>query len=313
MSKIQIFTGDSLFQETVGTKEIIKEIIREGEIGMLLGSEKAGKSILGLQMAAAISAGGTFLDKFEVPEPLPVAYLQLEGYPHTERLNRMRNAVEVNNENLFLLHKKFLPIDLPEFREELKVTIASLPKVPKVFFLDPLYAGMQGDLINNTDIRRFIAAASKLVEDFGFTMIIVHHEKRENFDVETHQPINLGDRGSYGSVFLRAWVDHILYLKKNKDKTRSLSCETQRSGSVLEEPLQLVLIEPNPLCFQLKGDYAAFVETVKASLRLGPKTKKQLCQSTGLSQDSVDKALRILFKSNLISKTADHEKTFKIA
>ena len=299
MFKLDIAFGESLRVKKQDNQVLIDGVLWGGDVMMLLGSEKAGKSILAMQMAHALTSGQVFLDKYKVPAKVPIVYLQTEGKKSDfiDRMNAMSETLECDDNSFFHFYYKFFPLDIDEFRQEFVRQINALPIKPIVGFIDSLYTSMIGDLIDNKDVRILISALAWIIEQTEMTLVIVHHDRKEEF--VDGKPVHYGDKSSYGSVFLRAWVDHILYLKKERNKIRSLSCDTQRSGKVLEKE-ELILVEPSPLCFEIKQDQTVSQEILLKNIQKGSKTRKELI-TLGLSESTVDRGIRHLLKAKLIS------------
>jgi len=223
-------------------------------------------------------------------------------------MDNMENTIPVDRKKFYHLPKKFLPLDIPEYYDAIIAKLELLrlnDKLPKVVFLDAIYMMMEGDLILNKEARKFLSKVGYLMDEYHLTVVMVHHESKDQYDKD-HKVVRRGDKGSYGSVFFRCNVDHILYLNKKADKTRTLSCETQRSGKVMERE-DLILIQPDPLCFEIKGDYSATEETVKYHIwnpldHADKPTRDTLTFVTELSPSAVDKALRHLFQDKQIVK-----------
>ena len=304
LTTFKIRSGPEIYTAPNSNLPLISGVLWEEDVVMLLGSEKAGKSILAIQMAAALTSGGTFLDKYAVSRPCDVLYIQTEGKESdvSDRLNCMRHALEVDDTRFHHIFKRYIMFDLPEVVEGLIRAIDAKGIHPCVIFLDSLYTSMLGDLNENKDTRKFIAIFSRVLERYHCALVIIHHEGKE-WHIEG-KAVDRGDHGSYGSVFWRAWVSHILYLKKLKDKSRSFGSDTQRTGQILQHE-DLILLEPDPLCFQIKGEYAAYIEVVRATLRRFPAgiLREELISTCGLSASAVDKAIRELTKLGEIEKT----------
>lgn len=298
--KIEVFTGESLLQRDTEVLPLIEGYLWERDVIMLFGNEKAGKSILAMQMACNVSAGGRFLGKYQCVKR-PVIYLQTEGKKDetAKRLESMMKAVGVDKNNFYRIYKKFLPLDVPEFIQALDRQIGTLPIKGGVLIIDCLYMAMMGDLNDNEAVRKFIGLLSHLLERHSLTCVLVHHAKRESRD-EKGNELSLGDKSSYGSVFLRANVDHILFLEMQKDKTRVLKCDTQRSGLVSERE-DLILIQPSPLFFQIKGSMTPAQEIVYWYISKERITKPELVKLTGLSESSVDNSVKCLVSDNRIN------------
>jgi len=69
---------------------IIDKLLWENQIIVLMAEQKAGKSLLSLQMACALSCGEAFLDEFEVNKETRILYIQAEGDRY-ETINRLKN------------------------------------------------------------------------------------------------------------------------------------------------------------------------------------------------------------------------------
>lgn len=299
--KIESFTGEDLFKTNGNTKPIIEEYLYEMDVVMLLGSEKAGKSLLAIQMGMEISKGGMLFDKYQCYQR-KVIYLQTEGKKDetVDRMLNMNQVIELDNNNFVRLYKKFCPLNLPEYFDALNKLLEDLNAYDSVFILDCLYMAMVGDLNDNEDVRDFLSALCRLLEKYRMTCIFVHHSKRDEYF--QGEKIHKGDKSSYGSVFLRANIDHILFLDMDgKTKLRKLSCDTQRGGKVAEYE-QLMLVEPSPLHFKILGDRIrhAKEESILFHLNKKPMTKDQLIDNTKIPKRTIDGYIKNLSSENLV-------------
>ena len=306
--EIKHYTGETLTYAEELPDPLIEGYLWPDDLIMLLGTEKAGKSIVALQMAACLSSGSLFLEKYKCKKT-PVAYLQTEGKQDETafRIQHMMNAIDFDKNYFHRLYKKFLPLDIPEYMSGLDKLIQVLNPRPKVLIVDALYTSMAGDLNDNKDMRAFLFSYARLSERYSLTTILVHHAKREEFF--EGQKVEKGDKVSYGSVFLRANVDHIIFLEMQRDKTRTLSCQTQRSGKVAEKE-DLILIQPNPLYFEIKGDYKAYEEIVLANYKLQPDTRSGVVKRTSLSESSVKQATLHLLRDKKIKEFVQNSERF---
>lgn len=297
--KIESFTGYRLFERMTECEAIIDGYLWDRDVVMLLGSEKAGKSILALQMASAISSGGLFLGKYQCKKEV-VVYLQTEGKKDETamRLENMSKAVSINPTFFHRMYKKFMPFNIPEYVTALEYEFQRMMIAPKVLIIDCLYMAMVGDLNSNTDVRAFIAALSSLLERYKMTCILVHHSKRDEYF--QGEQVTKGDKSSYGSVFLRANVDHIIFLDMKKDKTRTLGCDTQRSGKVVEKE-SLVLVEPNPLLFKIASGFSGVEETILHHCSVKPHSKTEMEKVSGYSESTIDRSVRVLVSSGKLN------------
>lgn len=300
-----ILTGPEIWRIMQPNHPLIEGVLWEGDVIMLLGSEKSGKSILGLQMAFCLTTATPFLDKYTIPAVLPVLYIQTEGKESetVERMRHMLQTIPLDETLASRIFQHFLALDDMTVVQALITGVKQMLIPPRVIIIDSLYTSMAGDLNENQAIRQFITSASELLKQLNASLVIIHHETKEQW--MDGRIVDKGDRSSYGSVFLRAWVSHILYLKKHKDKSRTLTCDTQRSGKVLEKE-ELVLVEPEPLCFRIKGSLSPGDMKVLVVLQQAGDvglTRDQLVARTSLSMRAVECALQQLVAEERLMKT----------
>jgi len=307
--KIQSYCGKTLRSNSTPPEPIIDNFLWMGDCVMLLGSEKSGKSIDGQQMFVCIVTGEPYLGKFEVKKPGPVVYIQAEGKrdEFVDRLNNISMSFNKSMNDALFLHifKKYCPLNVELFREAIFEKIDAQVKIwgqnPVAICIDSVYKCIDGDLNENRDIIAFTNAIDEIISRYNCAVLIIHHDSKEWRNEKTKEVLDRGDKGSYGSVFLRAYVDHILYLKMHKNKSRTLTCDTQRSGKTSPEVLELILIEPSPLCFQIKGDYKPSTEIILHQLRLkGQLNYTQLIELTGLAQITLQQGMAILLKDKKV-------------
>ena len=159
---LEILTGPDIWRVMQNHEPLIDGVLWDGDVVMLLGSEKAGKSILGLQLAFCLTSCTPFLDKYPVPKPLSVMYIQTEGKESefVDRMHRMSNTVEVEETRFSRVFKHSLALDDPAVVSALIEGIKQMETPPRVAIIDSLYTSMLGDLNENQDVRRFIERAS---------------------------------------------------------------------------------------------------------------------------------------------------------
>ena len=307
--KINAYCGETLRSNSTPPETIIENFLWKEDAAMLLGSEKAGKSIMAQQMFCAIVTGEPYLGKFEVKKRGPVVYIQAEGKrdEFVDRLNNISMSFNspMNDTKFLHIFKKYCPLNVPIFRDGIFEKIDEQVKIwgcnPVAICVDSVYKAMEGDLNENRDIIEFTNAIDDLISRYSSAILLIHHDAKEWRDEKTKETMDRGDKGAYGSVFLRAYVDHILYLKMQKNKSRTLTCDTQRSGKTHGEIIDLLMIEPSPLCFQLKGDYKASTEIILHQLRLNKQLSyKQLMENTGLVQITLQQGMAVLIKDNKV-------------
>lgn len=257
MSKL---SGKYLFSELrnaelKGSEPLIESVLYERDNTILLGREKAGKSIMALQMACALSSGSKFLGEYEVKKPVDVVYIQAEGKLANTQANfiNMNKVIDADDNRMMLLYYPSIHLDAKEDFAEINANIDSWRK-PDVIFIDPLYMAMSGDMKDDVDSRRMIEAVRNMAEKYQATIVLVHHAHK-GIRAKDGQIVEEGDDSIFGSFVWKAFPENILLLERSKGHKdyRKFSCQTQRMGNVFES-LDLVLMEPTPLYFQIKGE-----------------------------------------------------------
>lgn len=319
--KIKSYVGETLRSDSKPPETIIENFLWKEDCAMLLGSEKAGKSIMAQQMFCNIVTGEPFLGKFAVLKPGPVVYLQAEGKrdEFVDRLNKIGLSFNKPMDDKQFLHifKKYCPLNIPVFMnaiiEKIDAQVAIWGCEPVAICIDSVYKTIDGDLNENRDIINFSNCIDELISRYHCAILLIHHDAKEWRDEKTKESLDRGDKGAYGSVFLRAYVDHILYLNMLKTKARTLTCDTQRSGKAHPEVIDLLMIQPSPLCFQIKGDYKPSTEVIIHQLRLnGRMTYEHLELITGLAHITLQQGMAVLIQRNVVEFFDDSERYFSL-
>ena len=285
---------------------IIDKLLWENQIIVLMAEQKAGKSLLSLQMACALSCGEAFLDEFEVNKETRILYIQAEGDRY-ETINRLKNmtgkgGINWNPDNFYHMFPAALSLDTEDGYVSLREKIDELGYIPQVIFVDPLYMSMAGDLSDNQKSRMFCRYMRKLQERYGCAIIIVHHERKPSRD-KNGRPMDGGDDGLFGSFVWRAFPSHVLRMRVKKDASRVLTCKTQRNGAVVSE-INMALRSPKPLKFDVVGGKEARKDQVLKLMKIEnkPVNHDNIVDMTGFCDDVVRKSIGRLLRTKDIEK-----------
>lgn len=253
----RIYSGKELMEKEFAPKEwLIESLIFKGDSVLLVGDAKAGKSLLIQDAICAMTSGGIFLKKYQCCSPQKVCYVQLEGDlgDTQSRIRRLSVETPINLDNFFCYYAQ--PQELQDTKRawEFMEDIFHACEKPDVIIIDCLYQAFRGSLKDDEVIRKFIGNMRLIKAFFGCTMIILHHMRKPTIDMETKKEVNSGDDATFGSAFLKAWPDHLLLLKHQKNSdVRTMTCTTQRSGEI-EAEVKLVLCQPEPLYWKTMDD-----------------------------------------------------------
>jgi hypothetical protein len=322
MSEFRLYTAKDLIDmPDEEDKYIVEGLLWERDHVMLIGKDKAGKSILSLQLACAIVSGTPFLSTYEVPIPMNVLYVQMEGkiQDTKERFKSMIavGGIECNPSRLFILNCKSVALDSIEGLNTFKHVMNELPQIG-VIILDPLYMAMSGDLIDNLHARNMCRNLRDITDTFNCALVLIHHQHRPPSDGRGGRVEETGSDSIFGSFVWRAFPDHVLSLYVRKDEVRLLTCDTQRSGKVIKN-IELGLIHPYPLYFEVRGtDQKAYVHEINAYMYKNVDvskgiTAKELQEKTKYSESAVKKSLMVLDKEGKITKLNPGHRPVKYA
>ena len=307
MSDFRSYSGEEFYSLVFPDRPFLVDgILKEKDSLLLVGSPKSGKSILIFQLICSLTSQHPFLDKYAVPRPCTVSYVQLEGKlaNYHDRLIRMTHSLELNPS--FMHYKYSGPINLLDKKQANRLCeeIKQFQPTLDVLIFDPLYFMFPGSLSDDAVVREVLGNLRIIQDFFGCAMIIVHHTHKPRLDT-SGALIDEGDSASFGSIFLHAWPDHVMLLNFNK-KTglRTFTCDTQRSGDILTS-LNLRLIQPDPLYFEpTEGQSTAMKQTeILDFLRKnGPSTYREILTGMSLSESTFFYSIKPLIVSKVVKK-----------
>jgi hypothetical protein len=252
MSDFGSYTGREFLGLELKKRDfLVDKLAREKDSILMVGGEKAGKSLIIKQLICSLTSGEhPFLNLYDVKRPCKVTYIQVEGElsDTQDRFKRMIKTLDFNPDNFQIIFAPPLGLQEDANCVTLMQQIESV-HVPDVLIIDPLYFAFEGSLSDDGIVRKFLGNIRKIKDKFGCAVIIVHHTHRIKFNAEGGL-IDEGDDALFGSSAFKWWPDHIIFFTYNKKKnTRDFRCSTQRSGDILKK-LELILVQPDPLYFR---------------------------------------------------------------
>ena len=301
MSDFGCYTGKEFLGLKLKPKKfIIDHILKERDNVIIVADPKVGKSILTFQMACSMTCGHPFLGEFNVDRPYRVSIVQLEGdlEESQSRFKRMTKVVDVEEDYLQFIYSP--PIEL-ETHPGYECLMAHLEKhKPEIIIIDPIYACVGGELANEKVVRQFVGNMRKIKEHFGCAIILVHHTKRSQFF--NGKKIKLGEESLFGSTFFKAYIDHLFMFEIDlTTQTRKLSCETQRSGSIIKE-IYMNIIGKHRADDPLHYELISMNEKVEMS-----KLSKKLIHLLSMEEHREGLTINQIFKKLKITKNPFYE------
>ena len=309
-SDFGIYSGNEFLDLELKTRDfLVDNIMREKDSVIVLGNEKAGKTILSFQLAISMTSQQPFVDKFNVSKRCRVCYVQLEGElaDSQDRFKRMMEAIEFDPTHFTMLF--YPPINLEDDKVADKLAEELEPYEPDVVIIDPIYFAMVGSLSDDGPVRKFTGNIRRIKDSLDCAVVLVHHTHKIRLK-PTGEPIMEGDEAIFGSKFLKAWPDHILMLSHNKTTgIRRLTCGTQRSGDIMET-VTLNLHGPIPLYFEEidaknidKEKHRTLATMLTSDLYGHGATVEDMEKVLGCSRRTVYIALKHLAKEYKLDKT----------
>ncbi len=246
---------------------------------LIFGDEGSWKSILALHTAHCISRGSKWLGFLTNPSNVLRLQVELPMYIDRERIEKYCIASkqiyiardghkEVSSAELDRLDNRatdyayplvvnrteqFIHIDessgWESLRRNIMTCIASLPNLPLVVILDPLYKMFNRDISKEVDVKPMLDKIDLIMEDAsqsipGISFIIVHHTRKAITDAG--KPINMGSQDATGSRALVRWADTVLRVDPDpRDPTLTTVKATFTKHRNAEDVLPVLLLRWN--------------------------------------------------------------------
>jgi hypothetical protein len=214
---------------------LIKGVLTKGKVGFIAGQPKSWKSWIALDMALSVSTGARYLDYFDVLEPGPVLYIQVEDDPSTvksrgDKIWRGKKSDRVKIENgsvvwepgteaefdpaIAVYMESGVTISEPEWQEWLADTLREgFEGTPYALMIIDTLMMVAGDVEENRAqemTTKIFRPLKGLARDHQVAVQVVHH-LRKGGDDEAR-----GGQLMLGSVANHAWSEDSTYLRLAK-------------------------------------------------------------------------------------------------
>lgn len=219
---------------------LVEELLVDCCAGVVGGFPKLGKSWTVLDLAVSVASGTPCLGRFAVPRPGPVLIYAAEDADHAvrERLTGLcaSRGIALSDLPIHVITEPGLHLDCPVERARFRQTVREVQ--PRVVILDPLVR-VYGNLDENSaaEVSSFLAYLRALQRENNMAVVVVHHAKKSS---SSHQSAGQSLRGS-GDLY--AWVDSLLYLRKNKGQ---LEIVVEHRSVPSRDPVPIKLVETPP-------------------------------------------------------------------
>lgn len=206
---------------------LLPDLLPDNSVVMMYGPTESYKSFLALDIALGLAYGVTTFGA--KAEPMDVVYIAGEGPRSITRHRRpaWKVAREVTGNGKFYLVKNMPLISDPTMFPELATQLQAQKLRPKLIVIDTAAKAMAGLNENDArDVTNFLAGCDMLKENFGATILFVHHMSDKK-GAETYR----------GSSALAAGVDATARVIAWKaTKAVSLQIEKMKDAEARPEP-----------------------------------------------------------------------------
>ena len=211
---------------------------------LIFGDEGSWKSMLAMHTAHCISRGSKWLGFLTNPCNVLRLQVELPMYMDRERIDKYcigskqiylarDSHKDVTSAELDQLDNRatdyayplvinrteqFIHIDessgWESLRKNIELCATTLPPLPLVVILDPLFKMFNRNLSDEQDVKPMLDKIDMVMEDMsnyipGVSFIIIHHTRKAKTD-ESGNPVSMGSQDATGSRALLRWVDTIL-------------------------------------------------------------------------------------------------------
>ena len=178
---------------------------------LVFGLPKSGKSYLASQLSYSVAEGVDWLGfAAETPVDEPITLYVQSEIAEIELQKRLSSLSSTGAYAETIHNSKLLGRNVNILEERLAVLH------PNVLVLDPLYMYIDGDLNKISDVTKCNDVIDQLIEQYGCSVVVVHHCRKPSFD---------GTQGlieALGSIAITAFYDSILWLERKSEKFSTL-------------------------------------------------------------------------------------------
>lgn len=192
-------------------------ILTTQSVLVLGGHPGIGKSVMVSQIGYEVSQGKKVLDTFKT-KISRVLYLQEEIGPksYQMRLEKVEGYYG-DSDGFLVISSASFTFEDPKLVLQLKTFIAKYRI--DIVILDPLYKVHGKNESDPTDMARLVQLISKLINDLGVSIILVHHLRKPSAPYKGEvAPVGMMD--FRGASVIQAWADTMMLIEETDVKDR---------------------------------------------------------------------------------------------
>ena len=289
---------------------LIEGLLETNSIAMLYGQPGIGKTFVTLDLALTLASGISWWGQYV--KPVPVLYVLSEGAGRlNDRLTAWERTRQTAIDNIWFITSL---VDLTR-KETPDALLAAMPVMPGLVIIDTLARCVgNADQDSNTDMSGVVNALTKMQQDSGATILMVHHPgKTDN-----------GPRGAsclIGAVETQLKLTYdgsLLKLQAEKQRNADIDMPWLFSRDVITigtrldtgKPLTTCVINLNSLDYHtinernLTPNQRMILEWLDSRV-LDPATPQEIVDATTLSKSVVYRELDQLEKAGMIDLVSE--------
>ena len=183
----------------------IEDLLPQGGTMLVYGDPKVRKSWLVEQMAMSISVGDTWLGFRTRQGRVLICQFEISSYAYHDRLRQMGRHYNLQAQKLYEDTKPLTYLDDEEVFNRFVAEIRESGILPEVIILDCMSACFGGDENNGEQMAEFIRKMVRLKDEFGASLVIVHHANKGILNPNSVSKAR-------GHSRLTGWVDTLMYM-----------------------------------------------------------------------------------------------------
>jgi hypothetical protein len=238
------------WDEFIGSDEpelefVIPDLIPKGNLIILGGKPKVGKSLLGLLMALSVGLGEDLWDKQVTKGGVLLVSTEDGEVRLRKRIWRMTDTPNEYHPN-FHFHVSECNLSDSKTLSALKSKI--LETKPDLVVLDPLInLFKKGELNSAEDMNRVLRPLQDLAKETGAAILVIHHARKSGSEdsIDTIQ----------GSITISGVADGILILKSLRSEGEGKKAVLEVILKDAEIPKKVVLSLDDNLRWNVEGDF----------------------------------------------------------
>ena len=168
--------ADAFSEQPAPVRWQIKNWLQSEALIMVHGPSGGGKTFMVLDMVMTIASKGVVNEWFgNKARHGTVVYLAGEGHHGLRgRVAAWKQHKNVSELDMWL-SRHGLDLNTPAGYQKTSEAIRALPNSPEIIVVDTLHRFLEGDENSATDAKSMLDACSALIQEFGCSVILVHH------------------------------------------------------------------------------------------------------------------------------------------